>query len=51
MVTLYVKQGDDWRCDISLNNFIPQIWADTLLAALRVNLVYGNLFNDDYEGE
>jgi hypothetical protein len=27
-----------------------QLWADTLLAALRKNLVYGNLFNDDYEG-
>lgn len=36
---------------MSLNNFIPQLWADTLLPALRANLVYGNLFNDDYEGE
>lgn len=36
---------------MSLNNFIPQLWADTLLAALRVNLVYGNLFNRDYEGQ
>jgi hypothetical protein len=36
---------------MSLNSFIPQIWADTILAALRVNLVFGNLFNDDYEGE
>jgi hypothetical protein len=35
---------------LSLNNFIPQLWADTLLPALRANLVYGNLFNDDYEG-
>jgi hypothetical protein len=35
---------------MSLNNFIPALWADTLLAALRKNLVYGNLFNDDYEG-
>lgn len=35
---------------MSLNNFIPQLWADTLLAALRKNLVYGNLFNTDYEG-
>jgi hypothetical protein len=35
---------------VSLNNFIPQLWADTLLAALRKNLVYGNLFNMDYEG-
>lgn len=26
------------------------MWADTLLAALRKNLVYGNLFNSDYEG-
>ena len=36
---------------MSLNNFIPALWADTLLAALRKNLVYGALFNDDYEGE
>src|SRR5579859_2055507 len=36
---------------MSLNSFIPQIWADTILAALRVNLVFGNLFNGDYEGE
>ncbi|SRR5579885_1400935 len=36
---------------MSLNNFIPALWADTLLPALRANLVYGNLFNDDYEGE
>jgi len=35
---------------MSLNNFIPQLWADTLLAALRKNLVYGALFNEDYEG-
>jgi hypothetical protein len=35
---------------LSLNNFIPQLWADSLLAALRKNLVYGNLFNSDYEG-
>lgn len=35
---------------MSLNNFIPALWADTLLAALRKNLVYGNLFNTDYEG-
>lgn len=35
---------------MSLNNFIPQLWADTLLPSLRANLVYGNLFNDDYEG-
>lgn len=35
---------------MSLNNFIPQMWADTLLAALRKNLVYGNLYNTDYQG-
>jgi hypothetical protein len=35
---------------MSLNNFIPQLWADTLLAALRKNLVYGNLYNEDYQG-
>lgn len=36
---------------MSLNNFIPQIWSDTILAALQVQLVFGNLFNTDYEGE
>lgn len=36
---------------MSLNNFIPQIWANTLLPSLRANLVYGNLFNEDYQGE
>ena len=36
---------------MSLNNFIPQIWANELLAALRKNLVFGNLFNRDYEGD
>jgi len=35
---------------LSLNTFNPQIWADTLLPNLRANLVYGNLFNSDYEG-
>ena len=36
---------------MSLNNFIHQLWADTLLPALRANLVYGNLFNEDYQGQ
>lgn len=36
---------------MSLNNFIPELWADTLLAALRKNLVFGNLYNNDYEGQ
>lgn len=35
---------------MSLNNFIPTLWADQLLPALRANLIYGNLFNSDYEG-
>ena len=39
------------RCDISLNSFIPEIWADSMIVALRKNLVFGNLFNTDYEGE
>lgn len=36
---------------MSLDNFIPQIWGDTLLPAIRLNLVYGNLFNNDWEGQ
>jgi hypothetical protein len=35
---------------VSLQNFIPTLWADTILTALRKNLVYGKLFNTDYEG-
>lgn len=36
---------------MSLNNFIPQLWGDTLLVALRKNLVYGALVNRDWEGQ
>jgi hypothetical protein len=36
---------------MSLNNFIPQIWSDQLLVALRANLVFANVANRDYEGE
>lgn len=36
---------------MSLQNFIPQIWGDKLLAALRADLVFGNLVNRDYEGD
>jgi hypothetical protein len=36
---------------LSLNNFIPTLWSDTILSALQKNLVYGRLFNIDYEGE
>lgn len=36
---------------MSLSNFIPTLWADTILAALQKNLVFGSLFNKDYEGE
>lgn len=35
---------------MSLNNFIPQLWSDTVLEALQRNLVFGALFNVDYEG-
>ncbi len=36
---------------MGLQSFIPQLWADTLLAALRKNLVFGNIVNHDYEGQ
>lgn len=36
---------------MSLNSFIPQIWSETILAALQIQLIFGNLFNTDYEGE
>ena len=35
---------------MSLNNFIPQLWAGTILAAYRKNLVYANVVNRDYQG-
>ena len=36
---------------MSLSNFIPQLWSDTILAAYRKKLVYGNVVNHDYEGQ
>lgn len=36
---------------MSLNNFIAEIWAGSMIVNLRKNLVFGNLFNTDYEGE
>jgi N4-gp56 family major capsid protein len=36
---------------VSLDSFIPQLWADTLLVALRKELVFANLANRDYEGQ
>jgi N4-gp56 family major capsid protein len=35
---------------VSLDAFIPELWADTLLVALRKNLVFANLCNTDYQG-
>jgi hypothetical protein len=36
---------------MSLQNFIPQLWSDTILAAYRKKLVFGNIVNHDYEGQ
>ena len=36
---------------MSLNHFIPEIWSGQLLTQLQKTLVYGSLFNADYEGE
>jgi len=36
---------------MSLQHFIPEIWSAQLLVALQKVLVFGSLFNDDYEGE
>jgi len=36
---------------VSLDAFIPELWADTLLVALRKNLVFANLCNTDYQGQ
>src|SRR5258706_8020217 len=36
---------------MSLNNFIPALWSDSLLTALRKNLVFGSLCNRNWEGQ
>jgi len=36
---------------MSLNNFIPQVWAGNILRALRTSLVFPQLMNRDYEGD
>lgn len=36
---------------MSLQHFIPEIWSGQLLTQLQKTLVYGALFNTDYEGE
>jgi hypothetical protein len=38
------------RCAISFNNFIPEMWADPILDGLQKKLVFGALFNTDFEG-
>ena len=36
---------------MATSKFIPQIWSARILAALEKSLVYGDLFNRDYEGD
>ena len=36
---------------MSLNSFIAEIWAASMIVALRKNQVFGALFNSDFEGE
>lgn len=36
---------------MSLNNFIPELWSDTILAARRKSLVAAALCNKDYQGQ
>jgi hypothetical protein len=36
---------------MSLNHFIAEIWSGQILNALQKTLVYGALFNDDYQGD
>jgi len=36
---------------MAIDNFIPEIWANDILVALRKNMVYGSLVNRDYQGE
>lgn len=36
---------------MSVNNFIPEVWAARIFARLRKSLVFGDVVNRDYEGE
>jgi hypothetical protein len=36
---------------MSVNNFIPEMWASRIFTKLRKSLVYGAVCNRDYEGE
>lgn len=36
---------------MAIANFIPEVWAASLLTNLKKNLVFGGLANRDYEGE
>lgn len=36
---------------MAITEFIPELWASTLLAQLEPTYVYSSLFNRDYEGE
>lgn len=36
---------------MSVNNFIPEVWAATLLSSLKKTLVFGDVANHDYEGD
>ena len=36
---------------MSLNSFIPEVWAAKVLSAFKAELVYGSLCNREYEGE
>lgn len=36
---------------MAITNFIPEVWAASLLSNLQKNLVYGGIANRDYEGE
>lgn len=36
---------------MSVNNFVPEIWANQIFDTLKKNLVFGSLANTDYEGD
>jgi len=36
---------------MSVNSFVPEIWANQIFDTLKKNLVFGNLANTDYEGD
>lgn len=51
LLTVFLLLKLEVYITMSLQNFIPTVWAGTLLKNINVNHVYGNIVNRNYEGE